>query len=100
VDDAADNPNGHAFAVSGPTGYLDNMDVTLISPKVAAPTGDALVQWWMRLDTEAGYDTVAVEWSSDGATWKTLATYSGNNPAALWWSRYAVPFSAPGGEAQ
>ncbi|WP_270887059.1 WD40/YVTN/BNR-like repeat-containing protein [Pedococcus sp. 5OH_020] len=98
--DAAEAPGGQAFSVSGPTGYLDNLDATLSSPKMAAPAGNAVVQWWMRLDTEAGFDTVAVEWSSDGSTWKTLGTYSGKNPGAPGWSRYAVPFTAPGGDVQ
>jgi hypothetical protein len=98
--DAAENPSGQAFAISGPTGYLDNEDATLVSPRVTAPTGSTVLQWWMRLDTEAGYDTVAADWSSDGTTWHTLGTYSGKNAGAPGWSRYAVPFTSPGGTVQ
>lgn len=98
--DSAESASGNAFAVSGPTGYLDNMDATLVSPRVNADAGSAVLQWWMRLDTEAGFDTVAAEWSSDGTTWTTLGTFSGKNGAAPGWSRYAVPFTAPGGAVQ
>ena len=95
----ADDPAGSAFAVAGPTGYLDNMDTTVTSPQVTA-AGDAVVQWWMRLDTEAGFDTVAVEWSRNGTDWTTLGTYSGSNENQPGWDRYAVPFTAPGGPVQ
>ena len=98
--DAAENPAGNAFSVSGPTGYLDNVDATLVSPQVRADAGGAVLQWWMRLDTEAGFDTVAAEWSTDGTTWKTLGTFSGQNPGTPGWSRYAVPFTVPGGPVQ
>jgi hypothetical protein len=98
--DAAENPAGNAFAISGPTGYIDNMDATLVSPKVTVDPGNTVIQWWMRLDTEAGYDTLAAEWSSDGSTWQTLGTFSGKNPGVRGWSRYALPFNAPGGPVQ
>jgi hypothetical protein len=58
------------------------------------------MEWWMRLDTEGGYDTVAAEWSRNGTDWTTLATYSGKNDAHPGWSRYAVPFESPGGNVQ
>jgi hypothetical protein len=76
------------------------MDATLLSPQVTTEAGSAVIQWWMRLDTEPGYDTVAAQWSSDGTTWMTLATYSGKNAAAPGWTRYAVPFTAPAGPIQ
>jgi hypothetical protein len=98
--DGADDPAGNAFAVSGPTGYVDNMDATLVSPPVTADAGSAVLQWWMRLDTEAGDDTVSAEWSGDGTTWTTLGTFSGKNAGAPGWGRYAVSFTAPGGPVQ
>lgn len=98
--DTADDPNGHGYAVAGATGYIDNMDASLTSAKVPAAAGPALLEWWMKLDTEGGYDTVAAEWSSDGTTWKTLATYSGKNAGAPGWERFAIPFDAPGGDVQ
>jgi hypothetical protein len=76
------------------------MDATLVSPPVTADAGSAVLQWWMRLDTEAGYDTVSAEWSGDGTTWTTLGTFSGKNAGAPGWSRYAVSFTAPGGPVQ
>jgi hypothetical protein len=42
------------------------MDTSVTSPQVAADAGAAVIQWWMRLDTEAGYHTGAVEWSRNG----------------------------------
>ena len=98
--DAAENASGNAFAISGPTGYLDNMDATLTSPQINTPQGPAVLEWWMRLDTEGGFDPVAAEWSNDGTTWNTLGTFSGKNTGAPGWSRYAVPFTSPGGTVQ
>ena len=97
--DAADDGAGQAWAVSGPTGYIDNADTTLDSPEVTATAGDAVVEWWMKLDTEGGFDEVSVEWSKDGSTWQTLGSYSGANDAPGW-QRYAVPFKAPAGPVQ
>jgi hypothetical protein len=54
----------------------------------------------MKLDTEAGFDTVTVEWSSNGTDWTGLATYSGKNADNPDWTRYTVPFTAPGGPVQ
>ncbi|MGH8969275.1 MAG: choice-of-anchor J domain-containing protein [Actinomycetes bacterium] len=97
---AGEAAGGSAFAVAGPTGYLDNMDTSLVSPKVAAEAGQAVVEWWMRLDTEGGYDTMAVETSANGTDWTTLATYSGKNDAHPDWERFALPFDAAGGDVQ
>jgi hypothetical protein len=88
---------GSAFAVSGPLGYVDNMDATIASPDIAAPAGPTLMQWWMKLDTEGGFDFVNAQWSTDGTTWNTLGSYSGKNAAAPGWTRFAVPFQSPGG---
>jgi hypothetical protein len=63
---------------------------------VTATAGDAVIEWWMALDTEGGFDQLSVEWSQDGTTWKTLGSYSGANEAPGW-QRYAVPFTAPAG---
>jgi hypothetical protein len=90
---------GSAFAISGPLGYLDAMDASLTSPAVTVPKGEAVLQWFMRLDTES-YDPLAVEWSSNGTTWKPLATFAGKNDAAPGWSKYAVLLPSPGGALQ
>lgn len=96
----AEDPAGSGWSVSGPTGYVDSMDASLVSPAVAAPAGNAVLEWWMRLDTEGGFDQVVAEWSSDGSTWQPLGTFSGQSADLPGWTRYAVPFTAPGGNVQ
>jgi hypothetical protein len=97
----ADAPSGSAFAVAGPTGYLDNVDATLTSPAVSVPAGTGVLQWSMRLDTEAGFDTVAAQVSADdGATWSTLGSWSGRNADAPGWSTYTVGFPSAGHDVQ
>ena len=98
--DGSDASDGSAYAVSGPVGYVDNMDATITSPEITAPAGSTLLQWWMKLDTEGGFDFVSAQWSPDGTTWNTLGSYSGKNTAAPGWERFAVPFDAPGGNIQ
>jgi hypothetical protein len=97
---SAQDDAGQAWAVAGPTGYVDNMDASLVSPAVPVPGGATVLEWWMKLDTEGGFDPVEVEWSSDGTTWKTLGTYSGQSDALPGWTRYAVPFTAGAGNVQ
>ncbi|HEX6874913.1 MAG TPA: hypothetical protein VF165_04575 [Nocardioidaceae bacterium] len=98
--DGSDDSSGSAFAVSGPLGYVDAMDATLTSPTITAPAGPTLLEWWMKQDTEGGFDFLKVQWSSDGSTWNTLASYSGKNGAAPAWERFALPFDSPGGSVQ
>ncbi|HEU4811203.1 MAG TPA: choice-of-anchor J domain-containing protein [Nocardioides sp.] len=98
--DSAGNDSGSSWAIAGPTGYVDNMDASLVSPAQAVPGGDTVLQWWSRMDTEGGFDFVEVEWSTDGSTWKPLGTFSGKNEAYPGWSRYAVGFDAPSGDVQ
>lgn len=97
----ADDDAGNAFDVAGPLGYVDNVDATVTSPAVTVPAGEGVIEWSMRLDTEAGYDPVAVEVSTDGgSTWSSLGSYSGQNADAPGWSPYSVAFPAPGGDVQ
>ena len=94
-----EDPDGSAWAVSGPIGYTDLADVTLTSPAVDMPKGKGLLQWWMRLDTEGGYDIATLEVSQDGGdSWQLLGSYSGGNPDAPGWSKYTAPIAAGGGE--
>lgn len=87
--------------MSGPLGYLDNADTSLTSPAVTVPAGTGVLEWSMRLDTEPGFDAVAVQVSTDGGTsWTTAGTFSGQGPDAPGWSSYAVDFRAPGGPVQ
>ncbi len=63
------------------------------------PKGKGLLQWWMRLDTEGGYDIATLEVSQDGGdSWQLLGSYSGGNPDAPGWSKYTAPIAAGGGE--
>ncbi|MBF4162634.1 hypothetical protein [Nocardioides acrostichi] len=96
---AADDASGSGWDVSGPLGYVDNVDTTLVSPAVAMSAGDSVLQWWMKLDTEAGFDKVSAEVSTDGgSSWQTLGSYSGQSEADAdgtpGWEKYAVPFKA------
>ena len=89
--------SGSAYSVSGPVGYLDNLDATLTSPSVTVPKGTAVVQWSMRLDTEPGLDIVEAQWSPDGTTWTSLGSFSGQNASAPGWSTYTALLASNGG---
>ena len=68
---------------------------------MTVPQGTGVVDWAMRLDTEAGYDPVSVQVSSDGgSTWSTLGTWSGRNADAPGWSTYSVAFPSAGKPVQ
>ncbi|GAA4111412.1 hypothetical protein GCM10022215_07170 [Nocardioides fonticola] len=89
---------GQAFALSGPLAYQDSVDATLTSPSVKLPAGRGVLQWSMRVDTEAGLDVVKVEVSDDGGTsWRPIGSYSGTNPDSPGWTRYRalVPAGGP-----
>ena len=58
----ADDPLGASFGLEGPTQYVDNMSSSLVSPRIATHTGRAVVQAWLKHNTEAGFDFVRVEW--------------------------------------
>jgi hypothetical protein len=90
---------GNAWSVSGPTGYLDNMDATLTSPAIALPAGRSVVQFAAKVDTEA-FDPTTLEWSSDGSTWRSLTSYAGTNPDNPGWTTYSALLPAPGGDVQ
>jgi hypothetical protein len=92
----ATNAAGHEFAITGPGGYTDTMDATLTSPPITVPAGGAVVQWYMRLDTES-FDPLKVEWSKNGTDWTQLGSYAGQNAGAPGWSKYIVGLQAPGG---
>ena len=78
-DGTDEDGSGSAWAIAGPLTYLDNMDATLDSPALAVESGPTVLEWYMRLDTEGGFDPVDVEWSTDGSTWKPLGSFSGQN---------------------
>jgi len=97
----ADSSTGNAFAVAGPTGYVDDASTDLTSSAVDVPRGTGVLEWAMRLGTESGADVVDVQVSTDGAkTWQSLRTLSGDNPDTPGWTTYTAAFAAPGGPVQ
>jgi hypothetical protein len=97
--DGQDDASSSAFGVDQ-VSYTDNMDATLTSPPIAAPAGPTVLQFWVRHDTEQGFDFVDAQWSGDGTTWRTLSSYSGQNQGYPGWSEHTVGFDSPGGQVQ
>jgi hypothetical protein len=97
----AQDDAGSAWSFSGPTSYTDAADSTLVSPAVTVEAGDTVLDWWMKLDTEGGFDEVAVEYSADGgSTWNPVSSYSGQSADLPGWTRYTAAFTAPAGDIQ
>jgi hypothetical protein len=96
VDDAA----GFSFAINGPTEYIDRMDSALTSPAITTQAGLAVVEFWLRTDTEPGFDYVHVEWRAGDGGWQPLASFSGENADAPNWSKVTLGFESPGGPVQ
>lgn len=98
TEEAAD---GTALSFAGPTAYQDNADGSAVSPAVTVPAGKKVVQWFMKLDTEGGFDLLTLEYSTDGGTtWATLGTYSGKNADNPGWSRYRALLTSGAGDLQ
>ncbi|MPZ26632.1 MAG: hypothetical protein GEV12_09280 [Micromonosporaceae bacterium] len=98
--DGADDAARFGFGLEGPTQYLDNVDATLTSPPIAAPVGDTMLEFWLKTDTEAGFDGVAAQWSADGQQWRQLGEFSGRTDGYPGWQKVTLGFSSPGGEVQ
>jgi hypothetical protein len=96
----ADDPATSSFGIEGPAQYIDNMDSSLTSPPIATDPGLAVLQFWLKTDTEAGFDYVNAEWSSDGSVWHTLGQYTGQNAGYPGWSQVTLGFDSPGGNVQ
>lgn len=45
------------------------MSATVTSPPIGTQAGLAVVQFWLKLDSEPGFDYLYVEWSANGANW-------------------------------
>ncbi|MEA2623202.1 MAG: hypothetical protein QOH61_2112 [Chloroflexota bacterium] len=99
MKNGADDGASASYGIEGPQ-YIDNMSATLTSPPVATDAGASVVQFWLKSDTEAGFDFVHVQWSSNGTDWHEIAQYSGKNPAYPNWSKLTVGFTSPGGNVQ
>ncbi len=95
-----DDSTTSAFGLEGPTQYIDSVDASLTSPPIATDAGLAVLQFWLKTDTEAGFDYVSAQWSSDGATWHTIGQYSGRNDDYPNWSLVTLGFDSPGGNVQ
>jgi hypothetical protein len=96
----ADNASGQSFGISGPVGYIDNMDATVDSPSLSLAKGKYVLQWHMKLDTES-FDPLTVEYTNDGGTtWITVATFAGRNADFPGWTKYAVYLPSQGGAVQ
>jgi hypothetical protein len=96
VRDGADDPMTSAFALEGPTQYVDNVDATLTSAPILTPAGGTVLEFWLKLDTEPGFDLVSAQWSVDGKTWQQLGEYSGRNDGyPNWQCLTRLPRPAP-----
>ncbi len=96
ADDAATS----SFGLEGPAAYIDNVDATLTSPPIATDAGLAVLQFWLKTNTEPGFDYVTAQWSSDGTAWHTIGSYSGQNDGYPAWSQITLGFDSPGGDIQ
>jgi hypothetical protein len=95
-----ENASGQSYGISGPLGYIDNMDATVDSPSVNLAKGKYVLQWHMKLDTES-FDPLTVEYTNDGGTtWIPLATLAGRSGDFPGWSKYAVYLPSSGGAVQ
>lgn len=94
-----DDPTGFSWTFWGPF-YGNLMNATVTSPQITTQAGLAVVQFWLKLDSEPNFDYLYVEWSPDGASWLPLSSYSARNPAYPAWDRILLGFDSPGGPVQ
>lgn len=84
--------------------YMDLQDESLISPAHAVDGSPVTVSYFVTFDTEGSaeepFDFLNVDWSSDGATWETLASYSGQNEGFPEFIEDSVSFTPPSGTMQ
>jgi len=95
----ADDPSTMSWGIWD-AAYADQINATVTSPPIATDAGAAVVQFWLKSDTEPTFDYVYVEWSADGSTWQSLGSYSGQDPAYPAWQKTLVGFTSPGGPVQ
>jgi hypothetical protein len=80
--------------------YTDEASATLTSPAMTLPADSSVtVSWWQHLNTEDGFDYVALQWSSDGTAWHAIdgAAFTGMNPDFPNFTQTSVSFVAPAG---
>lgn len=95
----ADDPSTASFGIEGAM-YVDNMNASLTSPPITTEAGQAVLEFWLKADTEEGFDFLHVEWSADGSHWLPVLRFSGQNDGYPDWSKLTVGFDSPGGDVQ
>jgi hypothetical protein len=88
------NNSSSAFAASP---YFDESAALLTSPKLTHPGGTVELSWFERRDTEPGFDYMAIDWSSDGELWNSVAALDAQNEGFPNFSENKVKFWAPKG---
>jgi hypothetical protein len=80
--------------------YADSLNATLTSPSIATDAGLAVIQFWVKLDTEPTFDYLYVEWSSNGSSWQPIGSLSGRGAAYPGWDKLLMGWDSPGGPIQ
>jgi hypothetical protein len=93
-----DDPSTASFGIEGPGQYVNEMNSTLTSPPIPTEPGLAVLEFWLKLDTEEGFDFVHAEWSADGENWIPMSQFTGQNEGYPNWSKVTLGFDSPGGE--
>lgn len=83
------------------TDYVDLQNEALISPEHTTAGGQLTVEYWLTHDTEGSaedpFDILSVDWSSDGETWESAKTYTGQNEGFPEFIKDSITFTAPAG---
>jgi hypothetical protein len=95
----ADDPVGSSWTFWGPF-YGNMMSATVTSPAITTASGLAVIQFWLKLDSEPSFDYLYVEWSANGTNWVPAGSWSGRNAAYPNWDKTTVGFTSPGGPVQ
>ncbi len=81
--------------------YVDAQNEALVSPEHTAPGGEITVGYWLTYDTEGSveepFDILSVDWSSDGETWESAKSYSGQNAGFPEFIEDSITFTPPAG---
>lgn len=80
--------------------YADMISGTITSPPITTEAGLAVIQYWMKLDTEPTFDYLYVEWSNDGSSWRPIGSFSGRGASYPGWEKVLLGFDSPGGDLQ
>jgi hypothetical protein len=89
-----------SFGIEGPGQYVDNMDAALTSPAIATEAGQTVLEFWLKMDIEDGFDFVRAEWSADGVNWVAISQFTGRGASYPNWEKFTLGFESPGGNVQ